>query len=142
MLIFFEVSLCFGPRNATCLATCEPQEWPDWPGARRVFVANQKGWPSKAELIFGAFCLDVRIFTFCQLMGFPLNHFIVKLLGEQKATDCNPIKSGQHERGTQLAARSHPFFGCEGSPTKIDYRKKLVPLFQYSNLCTGGPRHG
>ena len=23
---------------------------------------------------FGAFCLDVRTLTFCQLMGFPLNH--------------------------------------------------------------------
>ena len=23
---------------------------------------------------FGAFCLDVRTSTFCQLMGFPLNH--------------------------------------------------------------------
>ena len=32
----------------------------------------------------------------------------------------------------------NPFFGWEGSPTKIDYRKKLVPT--YSNLSTGGPR--
>ena len=31
----------------------------------------------------------------------------------------------------------YPFFG-EGSPTKIDYRIKLVP--SYSNLSTGGPR--
>ena len=26
------------------------------------------------EPIFGAFCLDVRTVTFCQLMDFPLNH--------------------------------------------------------------------
>ena len=26
------------------------------------------------SLVFGASCLDVRTFTFCQLMGFPLNH--------------------------------------------------------------------
>ena len=30
-----------------------------------------------------------------------------------------------------------PFFGWEGSPTEIDYRKKLVPT--YSNLSTEGP---
>ena len=29
-----------------------------------------------------------------------------------------------------------PFFGWEGSPTKIDYRKKRYP---YSNLSTGAP---
>ena len=32
----------------------------------------------------------------------------------------------------------YPFLG-EGSPTKIDYRKKGYP---YSNLSTGGPRFG
>ena len=32
----------------------------------------------------------------------------------------------------------NPFLGWEGSPTKIDYRKKLVPT--YSILSTGGPR--
>ena len=31
-----------------------------------------------------------------------------------------------------------PFFGWEGSPTKIDYSKKLVPT--YSSLSTGGPK--
>ena len=31
--------------------------------------------PSKGvSFLFGAFCLDVRTLTFCQLMGFPLNH--------------------------------------------------------------------
>ena len=30
------------------------------------------------------------------------------------------------------------FFGWEGSPTKIDYRKKS--WYPYSNLSTGGPR--
>ena len=37
---------------------------------------------------FGAFCLDVRTLTFCQLMGFPfIKPSKVKLLaGEQKAT--------------------------------------------------------
>ena len=34
-------------------------------------------------------------------------------------------------------ALSHPFFGWEGSPTKIDVLKKLVPA--YSILSTGGP---
>ena len=29
------------------------------------------------------------------------------------------------------------FFGCEGSPTKTDYRKKS--WYPYSNLSTGGP---
>ena len=36
-------------------------------------------------------------------------------------------------------ALSHPFLGWEGSPTKIDYRKKRYP---YSNLSTGGPSSG
>ena len=38
---------------------------------------------------FGAFCLDVRTLTFCQLIGFPLNHwkFFFFLAGEQKATE-------------------------------------------------------
>ena len=35
-------------------------------------------------------------------------------------------------------ALSHPFFGWEGSPTNIDCRKKLVPLF-YPDL---GPLYG
>ena len=34
---------------------------------------------------------------------------------------------------------SHPFFGWEGSPTKIDYRKKEKIGHPYSKLSTGGP---
>ena len=34
------------------------------------------------------------------------------------------------------SALSNPVFGWEGSPTKIDYRKKRYP---YSNLSSGGP---
>ena len=26
------------------------------------------------DIVFGAFCLDVRTLTVCQLLGFPLNH--------------------------------------------------------------------
>ena len=29
---------------------------------------------SRGSIFFGAFCLAVRTLTFCQLMGFPLNH--------------------------------------------------------------------
>ena len=35
------------------------------------------------------------------------------------------------------SALSHPFFGREGSPAKIEYRKSWYPC---SNLSTGGPR--
>ena len=36
------------------------------------------------------------------------------------------IRGNEHVLGSAL---SHPFFGWEGSPTKIDYRKR-VPLFE------------
>ena len=38
--------------------------------------------------------------------------------------------------GPPVVPLSHPFFCWEGSPTKIDYRKKGYP---YSFLSTGGP---
>ena len=31
-------------------------------------------WMRRRPCFFGAFCLDVRTLTFCQLMGLPLNH--------------------------------------------------------------------
>ena len=40
-------------------------------------------------------------------------------------TACLP----QWEKVPQLGALLNPFFGWEGSPTKIDHRQKLVPLF-------------
>ena len=50
----------------------------------RFFVGGLKGPPVERDLevlrfggfrgFFVAFCLDVRTLTFCQLMGFPLNH--------------------------------------------------------------------
>ena len=39
-------------------------------------------------IYFGAFCMDVRTLTFCQLKGFSIKPLKVKLLaGEQKATE-------------------------------------------------------
>ena len=41
-------------------------------------------------LCFGAFCLDVRTSTVCQLMRFAFNHEKSKLFaGEQKASECS-----------------------------------------------------
>ena len=40
-------------------------------------------------------------------------------------------------RGKRGLLLGPPLFGWEGSPTKIDYRKK--GNYPYSNLCTGGP---
>ena len=34
----------------------------------------QKDTQTHTHARLGAFCLDVRTLTFCQLMGFPLNH--------------------------------------------------------------------
>ena len=48
-----------------------------------TFVSNLRGFLSAPKtflqrhggyVLFGACCLDVRTLTFCQLMGFPLNH--------------------------------------------------------------------
>ena len=47
-----------------------------------------------------------------------------------------PSLFGPYARSPR-SALSHPFLG-EGSPTKIDHRKRRYP---YSNLCTGGPRY-
>ena len=42
---------------------------------------------------------------------------------------------GMHWLGPPaIGAPSHPFFGWEGSPTKIDYRKKRYPCSNLSNL--------
>ena len=39
------------------------------------FQRKVRGEAWRAELLcFGAFCLAVRTLTFCQLIGFPLNH--------------------------------------------------------------------
>ena len=42
------------------------------------------------------------------------------------------------ELGPPVVPFLNPFWG-EGSPTKIDYRKKGYP---FSSLSTGGPREG
>ena len=59
------------------------------------------GWFSGC---FGAFCLDVRTLTFCQLMGFSIKPLKVKLLaGEQKAAEvgfpCHPPKAQLFPQG-------------------------------------------
>ena len=54
------------------------------------------------------------------------------LIGNQKE------KTGKEARSPS-SALLNPFFGVLGSPTEIDYSKKLVPT--YYNLSTG-PRKG
>ena len=56
----------------------------------------------------------------------------------KRAEGLSPASKYVVPKSPQPGALSHPFFGWEGSPTKIDYRRKGYP---YSNLCTGGPRN-
>ena len=57
--------------------------WDLWPCIKAANLQRKSKWPSESpptpscfgsDLLLGASCLDVRILTFCQLMGFPLNH--------------------------------------------------------------------
>ena len=43
-------------------------------GCYGLLPGEPKGNLSSPQLVRGAFCLDVRTLTFCQLLGFPVNH--------------------------------------------------------------------
>ena len=58
-----------GQKGQECLALR-----PDEPLLGLEDDLGEEHLPPLPQLSFGAFCLDVRTLTFCQLMGFPLNH--------------------------------------------------------------------
>ena len=57
----------------------------------------------------------------------------------KRGTEPREKRPMDRAEATPPGALSHPFFGWEGSPTKIDYRKSWYP---YCKLSTGGPSHG
>ena len=74
---------------------------------------------------FSACCLDVRTLTFCQLLGFPLNH----LAGEQKATElsCSCLVSLSSLAKTR--SKGACFFFGGGFWVGPPHRKKKCVLF-------------
>ena len=84
-------------------------------------LSRETGERESIHLIFGAFRLDVRTLTFCQLMGLPLTTKRYSLLaGEQKATKISGTKQAEVPKA-MCEEKGLLFVWASGSPHDVAF---------------------